>query len=250
VAVVSDNNAYEGTYELAGQQGRSTGSSRDVPAVERTRIMLRPIAGSAPLAFYTFGVGTILYTSSQLKWIDVSESHSLALLLVTFVAPLQLLAGLLGFLARDAGLATVMVIFGGVWFGLGAVTLASPPGSRSVLLGIFLLMISAVIATAGCVAIVARPMVFALAVLAVARYALSGAYEITGNAGTQRAAGWLGIPIVALSLYGGTAFLLEEMTRRTVLPIGRRRDAAAAMRGGLDDQVAHVSREAGVRQRL
>lgn len=98
--------------------------------------MLRPIAGSAPLAFYTFGVGTILYSASLLKWIPVDRQPALALLLLTFVAPLQLPAGLIGFLARDAGLATVMVVFGGTWLGLGAAMHSAPPGSCSTLLGI------------------------------------------------------------------------------------------------------------------
>jgi len=34
---------------------------------EHTRIVLRPLASSTPLAFYAFGTGTILYTAAQLQ---------------------------------------------------------------------------------------------------------------------------------------------------------------------------------------
>lgn len=235
-------------YQHAGAS--VPGQAEHAVVLDRTRIVLRPVAGSAPLAFYTFGVGTILYTAAELEWFPVAQQHPLALLLLIFVAPLQMLAGLIGYLARDAGLATVMVTFAGVWFGLGAVMHTTAPGSRSVLLGVFLIAVSGVVAAAGSAAVAARPLVFALALLAVARYVLSGVYEITGNAGALKASGWLGVPILALALYGGTAFLLEETTHRTVLPTARRRDAAAAMQSDLEGQVAHVTREAGVRQRL
>lgn len=212
--------------------------------------MLRPLASSTPLAFYAFGTGTILYTAAQLQWIPQSQDKPLGVFLLAFAAPLQLFSGLIAFAARDAGLATVMTIFGAAWTCLGITSLASPPGSRSTLLGIFLLAVSTMVLAMGAASIKARPLLFGLAVLAVARYTLTGVYEITGTTALQHAAGWLGLPIVALSLYGGTAFLLEETTRRTVLPLGRRHDALAAMENGFPDQIEHLGREAGVRRQL
>jgi hypothetical protein len=34
-----------------------------------TRIVLRPVASSLPLGFLAFGVGTILLTALELKWV-------------------------------------------------------------------------------------------------------------------------------------------------------------------------------------
>ena len=68
--------------------------------------------------------------------------------------------------------------------------------------------------------------------------------------GLEHAAGWLGLPILAVSLHGGTAFLLEETAHRTVLPLGRRDDALAAVESDFPDQIEHLGREAGVRRQL
>jgi succinate-acetate transporter protein len=217
---------------------------------EHTRIMLRPLASSTPLAFYAFGTGTILYTASQLQWIPQSQDKPLGVFLLAFAAPLQILAGLIAYAARDAGLATIMTIFGAAWACLGITSLVSPPGSRTVLLGIFLLTIATMVAAIGTVSVKTRPLLFGLAILVVARYALTGVYEIDGAVGLQHAAGWLGLPIVALSLYGGTAFLLEETMHRTVLPLGRRHGALDAVQAGFDDQIERLASEAGVRHQL
>jgi succinate-acetate transporter protein len=143
-----------------------------------------------------------------------------------------------------------MTVLGASWVCLGISSLTSVPGSRTALLGVFLLAIAVVLTTMGVAAAKARPLVFAVAMLAVARYALTGTYEIAGGSGLQHAAGWLGVPIIAISLYGGTAFLLEETTQRTILPIGRRHGALTAMQADFDDQIENLGREAGVRPQL
>lgn len=217
---------------------------------DHTRIVLRPLASSAPLAFFAFGTGTILLTAAQLQWIPQAQDKALGVFLLAFAAPLQILSGLIAYAARDAGLATIMMIFGSSWTCLGINTLTSPPGSHTALVGVFLLAVATMAALIGAAAVKARPLLAVLAALAVARYAVTGAYEIHGGTGLERAAGWLGVPIVALSLYGGTAFLLEETMRRTVLPLARRHGALAAVEAGFDEQIEHLGREAGVRHQL
>jgi hypothetical protein len=60
----------------------------------------------------------------------------------------------------------------------------------------------------------------------------------------------LGMALVVMSLYGGTAFLIEDLKQRPVLPLGRRGQARSAMQGSLADQLRTVPNETGVRQQL
>jgi succinate-acetate transporter protein len=234
-------------------QPPETGDSGSVgvgAAGDHLRIVLRPVASSAPVAFYAFGAGTILYSALQLQWMSAQQSKPLAIILLAFVGPLEIMAGLVAYAARDAGVATAMLIFGAVWIALGLELYTSPPGSRSTAVGMFMLTIAAAVLMISTGAIVARPLLGLLALLATARFALSGVYELYGGVNIEHASGWLGIPIIAISLYGGTAFLLEETMRKQILPIGRRRGAAAALEGDLSRQIEPVAREAGVRHLL
>ncbi|HEX4789788.1 MAG TPA: GPR1/FUN34/YaaH family transporter [Actinospica sp.] len=226
-----------------GQSGRAAQG----PPVS---IVLRPLASSAPLAFFSFAVGTVLYSSLQLQWVPQAETRSLAITLLAFVAPLQLFSGALAFAARDTGMATTMMIFGGVWVALALSMLNGAPGSRTTLLGIMELTVAVVVAALGAAAVRAKPLLAGLALLAFLRYALGGVYEVTSTAGTQRAAGWLGLPTALVALYGGLAFLLEDTAHRTVLPLGRRAGASLAVEGDLSDQVRDIDSEAGVRQQM
>lgn len=219
-------------------------------AGDHLRIVLRPVASSAPLAFYAFGVGTILYSALQLQWLSLQQTKPLAIILLAFVGPLEIVAGLIAYAARDAGVATAMLIFGALWIAVGLELYTAPPGSRSTAVGMFMLTLAAAVLMISTGAIVARPLLAVLALLATARFALSGVYELYGGITVEHASGWLGLPIIAISLYGGTAFLLEEAMRKQVLPVGRRRGAAAALDGDLSRQVEPITREAGVRHLL
>ena len=89
-----------------------------------------------------------------------------------------------------------------------------------------------------------------LLLLGSCRFALTGVYEASGIAATEKAAGWLGVPLAVFALYGGLALLLEEGSRRTVLPLGRRGTARISVEGDLGHQIQHASREPGVRRQL
>jgi hypothetical protein len=78
-------------------------------AVERaTRIVLRPIANPLPLGFLALGAGTLVVAGLQLDWFAATEGRSVALILLAFVFPLQLLAAIFGFFARDVVAGTGM----------------------------------------------------------------------------------------------------------------------------------------------
>lgn len=80
-----------------------------------TRIVLRPVASSLPLGFLAFATGTILLTALELQWAPLAQTRSLLMLVLAFVVPLEALAGIFAFLARDSGAATGLTLLAASW---------------------------------------------------------------------------------------------------------------------------------------
>lgn len=93
-----------------------------------TRVVLRPIATPLPLGFLALAVSTVLFSAVQLGWIAPTEGRIAGLTEVAATVPLQLLASVMGFLARDPVAATGMGVLAGTWPVVGFTTLTSPPG--------------------------------------------------------------------------------------------------------------------------
>jgi uncharacterized protein len=208
------------------------------------RIYLRPLGNPLPLGFLALAAATLLVSALQLEWISASEGRSVALILLAFVFPLQLLTSVLGFLARDIVAGTAMGLLSGTWLAVALVTLDSPPGSTSDALGLFLLvaglamLVPALAATGGKFAAAA-----VLATTAV-RFATTGLYQLTASSAWADAAGVVGLLLCALAVYVALAMALEDARGETVLPLGRRG------KGRLDERPQDLEREAGVREQL
>jgi hypothetical protein len=96
-----------------------------------------------------------------------------------------------------------------------------------------------------------KPLLGVLLLLGACRFLLTGLYEAAiGGTGLEQVSGWLGTPLVAFSLYGGLAFLLEDGAQHTVLPLGRRGRARTSLEGDLGQQVEHAESEPGIRRQL
>jgi hypothetical protein len=80
-----------------------------------TRVVLRPLATPLPLGFLGLGVATVAFATVQLSWIPQSQGHTVALGVLVLTVPLQFLAAVMGFLARDPVVATGMGILSGTW---------------------------------------------------------------------------------------------------------------------------------------
>jgi uncharacterized protein len=230
-----------------GRLGRQGGLDA-LTAGPATRIMLRPIASSLPLGFLAFGTGTILLTALELRWLPLSQGKPLMIIVLAFVVPLEALSGLLAFLARDAGAATALSLLGAAWAATALTVLGGPPGGRSPALGIFLLTLAAMMVVLFAASLRAKPLFGGLLALGACRFALTGVFEVTGRTALETSSGWIGLPLVVFSLYGGLALLLEEGAGRTVLPLGRR--GQAQLEGDLRRQIEHAEQEAGVRRQL
>jgi succinate-acetate transporter protein len=224
--------------------------SSDEQVARMARITLRPIGSSLPLGFLALGGASVVLSAVQLSWAPISESHEVALAALLFAVPLQLIASVFGFLARDSVGGTGNAVLAGSWLATGSVTLLSPPGSRSQALGVLLvfacvaLFVPVVAAALG--KVVAAVVMFAAA----GRFALTGVYELVGSPGWEHVSGWWGVGTAAVALYAAMAFEVEDVKRRTVLPVLRHGVGRAAVTGGVETELARVEREAGVREQL
>ena len=78
------------------------GKSDDQRKVEEiTRIVLRPLASPLPLAFFTFGVGSILQSAFQFGVVPQDESRNMALIFGAIIFPSMFLASVFAFLSRE-----------------------------------------------------------------------------------------------------------------------------------------------------
>jgi succinate-acetate transporter protein len=107
------------------------------------RVFLRPLGNPLPLGFLALAAGTLLLSGLQVGWLEPADGTDVALILIAFVFPLQLLASVLGYLARDVVAGTGMGILAGTWLSIGLVLATSEPGSTSDALGLFLLLAGA-----------------------------------------------------------------------------------------------------------
>jgi uncharacterized protein len=235
------------------RQQASHDGQRGAPGPEpdaEFRVMLRPIASSLPLGFFTFTVGTVLLTALELGWVPVTGTAQLAVLVLAFVVPLEALSGLFAFLARDSGAATGLSTLSAAWAATAISLLHGPPGALSLPLAVFLLTLTALMLVMSAASVTGKPLFGLLLLSGACRFALTGVYQATGNAAVEHAAGWLGVPLGVFTLYGGLALRLEESAQRMVLPIGRRGRSRTSLEGTFAHQVHQAEQEPGVRRQL
>jgi uncharacterized protein len=234
------------------EQTTQDGQVSDRPTPEAiTRIMLRPVASSLPLGFFAFGTGTILLTTLELTWVPASQTSTLMIMLLAFVVPLEIVAGVLAFPARDSGAASALTVLGAAWAATALTILRAAPGATSASLGIFLLTLSAIMLVLSLGALRSKPLFGVLLLTGACRFVLTGLYQLAiGGTALEQASGWIGLPLAVFSLYGGLALLLEDGAQHTVLPLGRRGRARTSLEGDLEHQIDQAESEPGVRRQL
>jgi uncharacterized protein len=219
--------------------------------IERSaRVILRPIGNPLPLGFLALAAATLTVAGLQLGWLAPAQGKDVALVLIAFVFPLQLVASIFGYLGRDVVAGTGMGVLAGTWLTVGLVSLTSPTGSTSDALGLFLLiaglamLVPAVAASAG--------KLVATAVLATTalRFATTGLYELTTAEFWQDVTGITGLALGVLALYAALAMAVEDAKRQTLLPLGRRGAGSESVGADLAAQLKRIEREAGVREQL
>ncbi|WP_169775345.1 GPR1/FUN34/YaaH family transporter [Streptomonospora alba] len=215
------------------------------------RIGLRPIASPVPVGFVALAVATLMLSALQLGWLPDSERDHVSMVLITFAFPLQMLGCIFGFLGRDVVVGTAMGILGGTWLATAVVSLNSPPGvATTPTLGVLMLAVSVGLLVAAVGAAKGKLLAAAVLLTASARFALTGGYELAGTPLWATISGLAGVLLCVLAFYGALALLIEDISKRTILPVLRRGDGRASMRGNLGDQTSTIEREAGVREQL
>ena len=214
------------------------------------RIFVRPYASSLPLGFFAFGIGMLLLGGLANGWLHPSDRHTVGLLLAAFVFPLEGLAAAIAFLARDTFGATGLGLFTTSWLALGLADLTASQDALSRTVGLFEFGFAFAICLLAIAAFSGKPLIGAIMLLAASRSVLAGVHEWGGPATASTAAGWLGVAIFALAMYGGVAFLLEDVRKQAVLPVFRRGTSKDSLEGDLASQLQRLGDEAGVRQTL
>lgn len=232
----------------SGGAGKSSGARG--PAEPGVRINLRPLGGALPLGLFSFGIGMMVIAGQTAGWIPTKESLQVGLVIAAFVFPLEGLATIFAFLARDTLAATVLGLFSTSWLTQGLVLILGPAGATSITLGFWLLAFSAAILATTLVAMNGKPLLGLIMGLSTARGVLDGLYQLSGTRSLDVAAGIVATVIAGLAWYAGTAFLLEDLRHHPVLPVFRRGVSRTAIEGDLADQVGPARSEAGVREQL
>jgi uncharacterized protein len=235
---------------LCGRMSESPDERRGPSeALQMTRIVLRPSGNPLPLGFMALTMATVAFSCLQLGFLGVEEENTVALAVLVLTVPLQLLAAIVGFGARDPIAGTGMAMVSGVWALLAVTTLTSPPGASSPAVGV-LLLTAAVALLVPSSASHGKILAAAVMVGSAARFALTGLAELTGAGGWDVAAGILGLALALLALYVALGFVLEESDHPVQLPVLRRGDGIKPLRDDLEEQVEGIARAAGVRQQL
>src|SRR5690606_10919372 len=203
-----------------------------------------------PLGFLALAAATTVVAAQQLRWVPLEEGPVVGLVLLAFVFPTQLLASILGFLARDIAAGTGMGLLAGTWLSVALVTLSAPFGLTSRVLALLLWAAGAAMLVPAAAEATGKIVPTAVLATTALRFAVTGAYEWTASDGWRITAGIVGLALAALAAYAALAMALEDACHRTVLPVARRAAGRGAMSRGLDAQVAQIGHEAGVRNPL
>jgi uncharacterized protein len=216
----------------------------------QVRIVVRPYGSPLPLGFFAFGIGMFLYAALSAEWVKSTELHPIGLLLAAFVAPLEYTAAVLAFLARDTVSGVALGLFATSWLSGGLLALTAKPGVLSGGEGYWLISFSIVIVLLGIVAFLGKPFVGVLLLVATARSVTYAVWELGGGTGWRHASGWIALAIFCVSMYGGLAFLIEDLRGTTVLPLFRVGSSRRAIESDLGTQLETLEHEAGVRRPL
>lgn len=214
------------------------------------RVFVRPLGSVLPLGFMVFGVGALLTACYSLGWLDAAEGKQVFTLLLVFVVPVQAVAAIFAFLARDTAGGTTMAVFAATWAALSIGSLSLQPGQTSPAVGVLLLGDAGLIVILAIASIAGNPAFAVVLTVACARFLANALFELTGATGYERAAGWVGLVLAAIAGYAGLAFLLEDMRHKPVLPLIRTGGAREALDADLIDHLRRLEREPGVRTRL
>src|SRR4051812_35912000 len=103
---------------------------------DHARVVLRPLGTPLALGMAAILIGTTMLSGLQLEWLKGSDEHqTVGFIALAGAFPLELLAAVLAFLARDALAGTGLGIFSSVWAIVGLSLVTGRPGTTNDALG-------------------------------------------------------------------------------------------------------------------
>lgn len=213
-----------------------------------TRIVLRPIGAPEALALSGLGIASVVQSGLDLGWLARGETAQVGLILLAVPFPLQLVAAVLSYLARDGAAGAAMGVLSTSWLAGGLVDLYSGGAGRSAALGLLLLSAAAALCVSAGTVARSNPLMGAVVLLAALRFALQGVYQCGGSVGWRYGSGVVGLLVAALILYALVAFELKGQERRAMLPTFRTGRGRSALEGDARSQLDGIAHEPGVRQ--
>ena len=230
--------------------GYSPGAPGPSGPSPRIGVFVRPIGSPVVLGFFAFAIGMFMLGVQSLEWVRGDEYSTVGIVLIAFVFPLELIAGVIAYFARDTLAATVLGVFGASWLLLGIFLATSPPHELNHAVGFYLFVFSSVTLSLAVVAFTGKPLFGVLLTLSTARSILAGIHEFSGGQTVNGASGVVALTLCGIAVYGGLALLFEDVLQETRLPVFRRGAARSALEGDLREQLRRLDGEAGVRQQL
>lgn len=190
--------------------------------MSETRVFLRPLGSPLALALGGLALASIATAGLELGWVPLPETDQVAILVLVTAVPLQIVASVVAFLARDGATASAMGLLSATWASLALVLLLAPPGSTSIALGTVLVLAGALLLAAGVTTGKAKAVPGAAIALTGLRFAVLGVFQLGAGSPWQDAAGVLSCVVATVAAYASWASDLEDARGHTVAPLGRK----------------------------
>ena len=210
-------------------------------------MFLRPIGSPLVLGLCGLAVASLVQSGLELRWIAVSQTPYVGIVVLTLPFVLPLTACVLAYMARDAATGTAAGVIATSWLSLGIVQVVAPPHATSGALGLMLIAAASLLALTTVSIAIVKPLPALLFFAAAVRFALTGVYHLSSDQGFQKASGVIGLVLFAVALYAVLAFELEDQ-RKPLLPTFRRKSAAIALSSPDGEAMCELASEAGVRR--
>jgi uncharacterized protein len=213
-------------------------------------VFLRPIGLPLTLSLCGLGIASIVESGLALGWIGHSEAPQVGLVLLAVPFPLQLLACVLSYLARDTATGACVGVLSVTWLGEGLVRLQSASTSPDGALGLLLVAAAAALVVSAIAVGLTNPLAAAVFALAGIRFLLDGIFQLGGGSTWHDAGSIVGLLVAGAVLYSVPAFELESKCGGPLLPTLRRGRGEISRAAAGFDQLDRLAREPGVRETI
>lgn len=215
-----------------------------------TAVVLRPLGSPVGLGLSGLAIASLVGAGYDLGWVPTGQAHQVGLVLLVTVVPMQSIASVLAFAARDGASGGSFGLQAAAWAALAASHHSTPPGATSAATGLALLGAGALLALSGVTVAAAKPLVGAAVGLSGVHFVFAALYDLGAGGGWQDASGAVGLAVVAVAAYTAWASEVEATAGRPIVPTLRRGRGRTAVEGSYRDQLADIAHEPGVRREL